>query len=92
MRSLPEPLRVTLRAFCHVEWVEVPELRDLIKDGRMNVDVGLLEDQMNQMLDSGELPVEEINNLTSNEFESTEEAAEWLTRIRNVVFRDEPWS
>lgn len=92
MSGLPDPLRRALENFCHVEWVEVRELRDLIKEGRIGYDVKLLEDQMDHYVESGDLPVEEINKLTSNEFESTEEAAEWLTKIRNVVFRGEPWS
>lgn len=92
MSGLPDPLKRALRNFCHVEWVEVRELRDLIKVGRIGYDVKLLEDQMDHYVESGDLPVEEINKLTSNEFESPEEAAEWLTKIRNVVFRGEPWS
>ncbi|WP_312319868.1 hypothetical protein [Stenotrophomonas sp.] len=89
--SLPEPLKNALWSFCHVQCVVVLELRDLIKEGRIGYDVKLLEAQMDQLLDTRDIPVEEINQLTSNEFESIDEAAIWLTHIRNVVFRGMPW-
>ncbi|WP_282297029.1 hypothetical protein [Stenotrophomonas sp. PS02289] len=91
MSSLPEPLKRTLDDFCHVEVYDPPKLRDWIRAGRMLFDVELLERQMDALLESRDLPVEEINRVTSNEFETVDEAAQWLARIRNVVFRDEAW-
>lgn len=91
MSSLPEPLKRTLDDFCHVEVYNPPMLRDCIKAGRIRFDVELLERQMDALLESRDLPVEEINRVTSNEFETVDEAVEWLIKIRNVVFRDEAW-
>ncbi|WP_312319861.1 hypothetical protein [Stenotrophomonas sp.] len=91
MSSLPEPLKRTFEDFCHVEVYDPPTLRDLIKAGRMLFDVELLERQMDALLESRDLPVEEVNRVTSNEFETVDEVVEWLTKIRNVVFREEAW-
>ncbi len=57
----------------------------------MLFDVELLERQMDALLESRDLPVEEVNRVTSNEFETVDEVVEWLTKIRNVVFREEAW-
>lgn len=91
MSILPEPLKRTLEDFGHVEVYDVPRLRDRIKAGRMKFDVELLEAQMNELLESREFPVDEINRITSNEFETADEAVQWFTKIRNVVFRGEAW-
>ena len=46
MTDLPEPLRVVLRDFCHVEWYEIDELAQLVESGGAKFDVAALEKQI----------------------------------------------
>ncbi|WP_447585016.1 hypothetical protein [Pseudoxanthomonas mexicana] len=86
MTNLPEPLRVVLRDFCHVEWYEIDELAQLVESGGAKFDVAALEKQIEELLLSGSPPLCEINMLTANEFESGDELRTWLLEIRRRVF------
>jgi len=86
MTDLPEPLKVVLRDFCHVEWYEVGELSEAISNGVTKFDAKLFKNQLNELLASNSAPIQEINTLTGNEFESIEELRAWLTEIQYQVF------
>ena len=91
LENIPEPLRVVIRDFLHVEWFEVEDLRRAVQGflPGFKVDVRLLQQQFDEFLVGAELPFKEINALTSNEFESSSEARSWLSDIYGRVFQGE---
>lgn len=86
MQNIPEPLRVVLKDFCHVEWYEVDELAEAIKLGGVKFDVTAFEEQLNQLLLSDSVPIEDVNALTGNEFGSQGEVKQWLSEIKEQAF------
>ncbi len=86
MRKIPEPLRIVLKDFCHVEWYEVDELAEAIKSGDLKLDVTVFEKQLNELLLDHSIPVDDINELTGNEFESQSEVKQWLSDIKMQTF------
>ena len=89
-KIVSQPLALILRDFCHVEWFEIEDLKNAINGGApgFKIDTGLLKNQFDQLLSEDEVPFEEINSLTLNEFESTSEAKDWLLKIYKKVFLD----
>jgi hypothetical protein len=87
MRELPEPIKSVLQDYCHVEWYEVDELAGDVQTGCQKFDVKKLKDQFEFLVGSGEDYSRQINQLTSNEFESREEVKVWLSGIYQIVFR-----
>ena len=81
-----EPIRRILRSFCHVEWYEVDELAVLIKSGRAKFNVDLLKSQFLHLIENSDGMASEINKITSNEFESDEEARAWVVEIYRALF------
>ncbi|WP_426336028.1 hypothetical protein ACN9MY_20055 [Pseudoduganella sp. R-31] len=86
MNELPEPIRSVLRDYCHVEWFEVDELADDVKDGSKKFDIVELKKQFESLLSSQDDVTRLVNSLTFNEFESLEEVHAWLNDIYRVVF------
>lgn len=86
MQRIPEPLNVVLKDFCHVEWYEVDELAESITVGGVRFDVDAFKVQIAELLRSESMPIEEINALTGNEFESDDEVKAWLSEIHEKVF------
>lgn len=87
MTEVPEPIKSVLRDYCHVEWFEVDELADDVQTGRHKYNVDKLREQFEALISSEEDYSDQINSLTSNEFESREEAKAWLNHIYETVFR-----
>lgn len=84
---LPPLLALVLRDFCHVEWWEVDELRELVSTGNAHFDTERLEGELTRIAeDHLMIPVLQINDLTGNEFQNQEEAREWLAAIHRAVF------
>lgn len=86
MNRLPDLLRLVLRDFCFVEWYEVNELAALVKTGQVKFDVELLERQLIEAIELHEFPLGEVNELTGEEFESSDDARSWMTEVRMQVF------
>jgi len=86
MTRLPEPLATVLRDFCHVEWFEVDELAAHIHQGDLPIDFEKFAAQLQEAIAAKNLPVAGINELTANEFASTDEARRWLHDIFAAVF------
>lgn len=86
MAILLEPLRTILRDFCHVEWYEIEELAELVRSGDAKFDVAALEEQFRNLLLSVDPPLDEINSLTANEFESIDELKVWMLSIIRRIF------
>jgi hypothetical protein len=86
MNKIESPLREILRGYCHVEWFEIEDLREKITHRRIAIDSSLLSSQLLTLKSQESLPIEEINSITSNEFESNSEARAWLDFIYEKVF------
>lgn len=86
MENIQEPLKTILRDFCHVEWCEIDELARIIKNGITVFNASLLQKQMHELLQSSAIPLDELNRITANEFDSTEEAKKWLSEIFAHIF------
>lgn len=86
MNRLPDLLRMILRDFCFVEWYEVNELSTLVKTGQAKFDVELLERQLTEAIELHEFPLDEINELTGEEFECSDDARSWMKEVRMQVF------
>lgn len=84
--ELPDLLRRVLKSFCHVEWYEVDELAELIKSGKAEFDVPLLKQQLDRVVDSGDLPLGEVARITGEEFDSLEDGIAWLKEVRDKLF------
>jgi hypothetical protein len=86
MTELPEPIKSVLRDYCHVEWYEVDELAVDIQTECQKFDVKKLKEQFESLITSSQGYSLQINQLTSNEFESEEEVKIWLREIYKTVF------
>lgn len=86
MNRLPDLLRMVLRDFCFVEWYEVSELAALVKTGQVKFDADLLERQLTEAIEIHEFPLGEVNELTGEEFKSSDDARSWMKEVRTQVF------
>ena len=86
MSELPEPIKSVLRDYCNVEWYEVDELANDVQAERQKFDVKKLKEQFESLMSSSEDYSLQINQLTSNEFETKEEVNLWLREIYKIVF------
>ncbi len=84
--SFPPLLRLILRTFCHVEWYEVHELAAIAKSPDVDFDVAQFKRELMQAMESPRISVEEIHKLTSEEFETEDEARQWLKSVYDKVF------
>lgn len=86
MNELPEPIKSILRDYCHVEWFEIDELADDIRNGSKKFDVGELKSQFESLISTSIDITQLVNSLTSNEFDSMDEVQAWLGDIYREVF------
>ncbi len=87
MENIQEPLKTILRDFCHVEWREIDELARIVENGIAVFNAPLLQKQMHELLQASAIPLDELNRITANEFDSAEEAKEWLSEIFAHIFK-----
>lgn len=88
MYIIEKPLSTILRDYCHVEWWEIEELsNDIYKDDWKDL-VPVIKKQFIEAINSSELDIRQLEILTGNDFDSHQEAADWLKEIYNVVFND----
>ncbi|MFB0827798.1 hypothetical protein ACEU07_21200 [Chromobacterium violaceum] len=87
MAEFKEPLRSVLRDYCHVEWYEVIELAEDVKNNRQKFDTAALRFQWQQAIDDDVCDYLVLNKLTGNEFETDEEARLWLKVVYSQVFK-----
>ena len=81
-----DPIRKVIRDFLHVEWFEVDELRQKIETRSVGADVGVLRSQFDDLLSADSLPIEQLNALSGNEFETSQEAKAWLSAVYQKIF------
>lgn len=86
MDSLPEPIRSVLRDYCHVEWFEVAELANDVRQGGQKFDSVLLREQFVDLISNCSDFVLEVNEVTGNEFESEAEVLDWVWGVFSRVF------
>jgi hypothetical protein len=86
MAELPEPIKSVLRDYCHVEWYEVDELAGDVQSECQKFDVTKLKEQFESLIASSEDYSLQINQLTSNEFESEDDVKIWLRDIYKIIF------
>lgn len=86
MEKIQEPLKTILRDFCHVEWFEIDELARIIKNGDTAFNASLLQKQMHQLVQASDIPLDKLNRVTANEFDSVVEAKKWLSEIFARIF------
>jgi hypothetical protein len=86
LNNIPEPLKSVLRDYCHVEWFEIDELTGDVANRCQAFDAEALQTQFREAISSGDIPFLEINDLTSNEFESAAAAKAWLEDIYRHAF------
>jgi hypothetical protein len=86
MAELPEPIKSVLRDYCHVEWYEVDELAGDVQTGSQKFDALKLKEQLESLIASSEDCSLQINQLTSNEFESEDDVRKWLREIYEIIF------
>lgn len=86
MEKIKEPLETALRNFCHVEWYEIDELAHLVESGEIAFDASSLKKQMLDLIQASDFPLDELNRITSNEFDSAAEAKKWLSEIATRIF------
>lgn len=86
MRELPQPIRDILRDYCHVEWYEVSELAEDIKNQNQKFSAAALKHQFEQLINSSNDISPTINKITGNEFETDDEARIWLEDIYRIIF------
>jgi len=84
-----DPLKRVIRDFLHVEWYEADALREKIKSRSIGADANLLRSQLDELLQAEQLPIDQLNALTANEFETTEDARNWLINVYRQIFPDE---
>ena len=87
MNELPEPMRSILGDYCHVEWYEIDELADDVKNESGKFDIAELKKQFRSMIATDANIVQQVNSLTSNDFESMAEVKVWLNNIYRAVFK-----
>ncbi|HWW07793.1 hypothetical protein [Collimonas sp.] len=87
MNELPEPIKSILRDYCHVEWFEVDELADDVRNGHPKFNVAELKDQFEWLISTTDDICQVVNDLTLNEFESMDEVHTWLDKIYQEVFQ-----
>lgn len=83
------PLKKVIRDFLHVEWYEIEALKEKIRSGSIGADTDVLRSQIDELLQADCLPVDQLNALTANEFETSEEAKNWLKEIYRQIFSEE---
>lgn len=81
-----DPLKRIMREFLHVEWYCIDDLGDKIRSGGLGVDIDALRHQLLQLISGGEVPLQDINDLTANEFEDGEEVKIWADDIYRRIF------
>ncbi|MFZ6642588.1 hypothetical protein ACO0LL_22890 [Undibacterium sp. TC4M20W] len=86
MNELPEPIKSILRDYCHIEWFEIDELADEVRNGSKKFDVKELKSQFESMISTTADITQLVNFLTFNEFESMDEVRVWLDDIYKLVF------
>lgn len=86
MNDLPEPIKSILRDYCHVEWFEINELADDVRNGNRIFDVVKLKEQFESMMSTTDDVTQLVNSLTLNEFISMDEVHAWLNEIYSVAF------
>jgi len=67
LNKIPEPLKSVLSGYCHVEWFEIDELFVGVAKRCKAFDTESLEVQFREAISSEDIPLLEINDLTSNE-------------------------
>ncbi|WP_315385366.1 hypothetical protein [uncultured Stenotrophomonas sp.] len=80
-------LRLDLRTFCYVEWYELDELATIITRGDSDFDADEFKAQLERLVGSERVPVEELNEVTGLAFDSDEEARQWLIAVQRELFR-----
>ncbi|MDC8013733.1 hypothetical protein [Tahibacter soli] len=81
-----DPLKRVMRDFLHVEWCCVDDLRDKIRSSELGLDIDALRKQFLQLISNDEVPLQDINDLTANEFEDAGEVKKWAEGIYRRVF------
>lgn len=84
--NLPQPLATVIRDFLYVEWYELDELAKKVKAEPSLPWVEDFKLQLKSLSESHHLPLEEINQLSGQEFEGEEEARVWLKAVQKTVF------
>ncbi|OEY99052.1 MULTISPECIES: hypothetical protein [Stenotrophomonas] len=87
MRNIPELLRLVLRTFRYVEWYELNELVTIIKRGDADFNADEFKAQLERLVGSDRVPIEELNEVTGLALNSDEEARQWLIEIHRELLR-----
>jgi hypothetical protein len=79
-------LKHAIRYFLHVEWYETAALKEKIQSRTLGLDVEALRSQFHILLEGGDFPLTQLNELTDQDFESADQARKWLSSIYKEVF------
>ena len=80
------PLKRILREFLHLEWYSVNELKEKLRAGALGVDADRHRLQFKQIVDGEDIPIQDVNDLTANQFESADEVRAWASGIYKIIF------
>ena len=82
----PDPLKRVIRNFLYVEWYEIEALKEKIRSNTIGADVDLLRSQFIDLLAQEPLPVDQLNALTGEEFETSDEARNSFESVYREIF------
>ena len=85
MKKLSDRLTNVLHLYGHVESHDPADLRRNIKNGHV-ANPEALRSEFSELLAASNLPLEEINRETGEEFETEHEAREWLREFYETAF------
>ncbi len=87
--SPQDPLKRVIRNFLYVEWYEVEALKEKIHTNTIGADVELLRSQFADLIAQEPLPIDQLNALTGEEFETSDEARDSLKSVYRQIFPDD---
>ena len=85
MKKILDPMKTILQLYCHVECYEVHEIASDMIQPSWKIDVLMLKKQLEEIFQNPNEYINEINEITANEFESCEELKELLVDILDQI-------
>lgn len=88
--EIPEPLRTVLRDYLHMNCYELDELVGEVNRPDWIGKFGAFQSQLRHAIDSDSIPLDELQDLTGQEFNSRRELKGWLTTIWVALYELRP--
>jgi len=90
MKDIPDSLKKILRDFCHVEWYETTELKEMVSDtsveGERKKLFGEFKKQLSEAIEQAYISPESYESITGDECITNEEVVDRLKIIQYEVY------